>query len=201
MWLSLYALPRNGGEVIVARIKLSSIVAAAAVLLVSACARGPHTTTIQPLPPQPLESKGTITLISSGQVDGARYTMLTTLRLEPKDGQVAVCGCVQVLGQTDVSARLREGLALDKSALTLTRKADSAKIGMSPRFLPVTYRPPGADGKNAFKLADLEGLRGGCALTTVPWDEKWGNVQYSGALTLYVRDNRQRSQTVVGAAQ
>lgn len=180
-------------------LSLSSVIAAAAVLLLSACARGPHTTTIQPLPSKALESKGTITLIQTGQLDGVGYTMLTTLRVEPKDGQVAVCGAVQVLGNTDVSARVREGMTLEKSALTLTRKGDSAKIGMPPRFLPVTYRPPGPDGKSGFKIGDLDGQQAGCALTTAPWDDKWGNLQYSGALTLYVRDTRQRNQTVVGA--
>lgn len=137
-------------------------------------------------------------LMKMGEIDGTPYTMLTTLRLFPSDDKVALCGATRVLSSHDISARLREGMELSQSTLTLTRKADTARMVVSPRFIPVTYQAWGDNGKSGIKLSDLGSQQAGCVVTMTPWQDQWGKNQFSPSLSLFVRDTRKRQQTVVG---
>ncbi|MBC7952189.1 MAG: hypothetical protein H7Z12_10295 [Rhodospirillaceae bacterium] len=169
------------------------------VLALSGCARGPFNTLTQPLPPQMIESKGGITLINTGEIDGTNYTLLTTLRMFPSADKVALCGAARVLSTKDVSARLREGMEMERSTLTLTRKPDAVKLVVSPRFIPVADEPRTEEGKApSLKMSELGGQQGGCVVTNSPWQEQWSNLQFSPALALFVHDTRKRQQTVVG---
>lgn len=183
-------LPKHGTGV---------VLALALAGLLSGCARGPFNSVTQPLPPQTIESKGGVTLIKMGEVDGTNYTLLTTVRMFPSGDKVALCGAARVVSVKDVSARLREGMEMERSSLTLTRKSDTSKLVVSPRFIPVAFTPFPDDGKGSVKVSDLGNQQGGCVVTSAPWQEQWNNLQYSPALSLFVRDTRKRQQSVVGS--
>jgi hypothetical protein len=167
-------------------------------LTLSGCARGPFNTVTQPLPPQTIEPKDIVTLINSGEIDGVRYTLLTTVRVFPSEDKVALCGAARVISTKDISARLREGMEMERSSLTLTRKADTTRLVLPPRFIVVTYESRTDDNKGK-RLNELGNQPAGCVVTNAPWQEQWSNLQFSPALSLFMRDTRKRQQTVVGS--
>lgn len=157
------------------------LVLAAMAALVSACAQSPVTLSAQALPGQAIGPRGINTSIGGGKIEEGPYVLLTSVRVYPHDGWTAICGAVKVLARTDISGRIRSGLAYEKSTLTLTPEQGGRAMVLSPKFMPVTYQHS-TDGK--FGARDIGTPQASCVTTDAPWDSNWDNRKFHSRLSV-----------------
>lgn len=168
---------------------------------VTACAQKPGATAYTDTAPQVVDGAGAVGGLYRGGYDGVTVDYELIGRSFESDGKLGLCALVRVMAPRDVSATMRQSMALDRSVVELGKKGGDTKLSVPARFLDVRYVQGSSGDISTLARAGFADKRPGpCVVLNHPWDEQWRGHNLSLSLHLYSRDTRQRSQTVVGDA-
>lgn len=143
------------------------VLAAASVVLLTACANLPNRWT--PLDARAVgqEAGDTIETIPGGYPPGVTSTMISVVRTFDDHGLLAVCGAAVVAGPSDHMATLKS-FVVDRNSILKVGEVDDGQLAISSKFMRI-YALPVPNGILDAKAVDYSALMGNCVRTEAPW--------------------------------